>query len=228
MSFDVQKVGMAKTNTAAGITLNEKTEALKEASKWLKLAVERAVSGDVTAEIGHVRENLEKAGKFPNDIGASEGKLLKLETDGYKNEALKWTRLAKERAGTGDVSFEVDQVRKFARKAGLSLSDADALKQIGTSEGELSGLVEKGNENEAFKWLHLARERSNTNKVSNEIEYFFEYVSKTDKPLAYFKTSIDDIALLDQKASDNASMPSFLRAFKQVPTLGFVVNALFH
>jgi hypothetical protein len=225
----VEGIGNVKVNNFSGIkSQSEKSAALKQASEWLAIVRKGAEAGDVKLEIDNVRENLEKAGKFAQDIGTSEKELNALQIKGYKNEAVKWVKIAKERSGTGDVTWEVDQARTFARKAGLSLSDADALKAVGTSDTELKSLVENGNEKEALKWLNLARVRSSTQKVDKEIDYFFDYVAKTDKPLNYFKTSIDDIAQLDQKASDNASMSGFMRGIKQAPVLGFVVNSLFY
>jgi hypothetical protein len=227
MSMDVTNVGQ-KVNGTGVKNLTDKSAALKQATDWLGIVRKGAETGDVKLEIDNIRENLEKAGKFAQDIGTSEKELNALQAKGYKNEAVKWVKLAKERSGTGDVSFEVEQVRKFAIKSNLSLSDADALKAVGTSDTELKSLVENGNEKEALKWLNLAKVRSSTQKVDKEIDYFFDYAAKTDKPLNYFKTSIDDIAQLDQKASDNASMSGFMRGIKQAPVLGFVVNSLFY
>jgi hypothetical protein len=226
MGMNVGNVGY-KPNVVGIKNQNEKNEAIKLASDFLGTVRKGAEKGDVKLEIDIIRENIAKSGKSFKDIGSSEKELGELLVKGYKNEALKWVSLAKQRAGTGDVSWEVGQVRKYAKLAGKSMSDFDALKQIGTAEWELSGLVEKGNESEAFKWLHLAESRSKTKDVTHELDYFQDYMAKTDKPMEYF-ASVDDIVRLRQTGKDNVSLAGLLGVFKEIPPLANVIHTLFY
>ena len=225
MGFNVTNVGY-RPNVSGIKNQNEKNEALKQASDFLGTVRKGAEKGDVKLEIDIIKENIAKSGKTFKDIGYSEKELGELLVKGYKNEALKWISLAKQRAGAGDVSWEVGQVRKFAKLASRSAGDSEALKEVGTADRELNGLVEKGNESEAFKWLHLAKDRSKTKDVTHELDYFQDYMAKTDKPMEYF-ASVDDIVRLKQTGKDNESMANLLGVFKQVPTLTNIVHTLF-
>ena len=108
-----------------------------EAENWLRLARERAKEGNIEEIVEHLREHASKAGVTLEEIGTSEEELKGLLTEGYTVRAKDWLRLARERAKEQEVEAEVEYLKKYASKAGITLEE------IGTSEEELKELLAK-------------------------------------------------------------------------------------
>lgn len=85
------------------------------------------------------------------------------------NEAKKWLQMATERHVNGHIDNELDCMEKNLKKAKASLKD------IGSSEKEISKMRATGYLNEAKKWLQMATEHHVDGYIDNEQDCMEEY-----------------------------------------------------
>ena len=105
-------------------------------------------------------------------------------------EAQEGLESTRERSAKGDVSFDIECVRKYSEKAGKTLEE------IGTNEEEIEELLKEGYVAEAQKWLEYARKNTANGDVSFDIERVREYSEKAGKTLEEIGASEEEIEKL--------------------------------
>jgi len=111
-----------------------------EAKNRLKLARIRCSVEGVDSDVKLVQEYVEKAGIDLKTIGTSKKELKQLLRKGYRAEAEKWLKVARECRSKQKVDSAVKWVREYVEKAGITLEE------IGTSDEELKKLLEESEE----------------------------------------------------------------------------------
>lgn len=142
------------------------------AKELLVTARKRAKIDSVDLEIEYIPKYVSKAGITLRSIGTSEQELKQLLREGYIAGAEHWLNVARKRERKNCVDLEVEAIREYVSKAGITLES------IGTSEQELEPFFRESCVVQAKKWLNVARERARKNCIDSEIELVREYAGK--------------------------------------------------
>jgi hypothetical protein len=88
-----------------------------EALIWLRLAQERAGWRDVSEEVCYALEYAKLAELSPEELQITSNQLRNLQIKGWRAEAVRQYRLAKERSASGDAAAEeMTYAREFAER----------------------------------------------------------------------------------------------------------------
>jgi DNA-binding transcriptional regulator YhcF (GntR family) len=187
--IDAEILHVKEYASEAGVTLKKVGTTNKEIQKLqkqgyesqarssLKLARERAVHQDVTSELQCLREFLSKAVIMLEKVGTSEKEIQELLMQGYESQTRLWLETARERADVKEVTSEMQSLREFRSKAGITLE------KVGTSEKGIQEILLQGYKSEARFWLNRAKEKAHYSNVESEIKHIREYIKLAEGSL---------------------------------------------